>query len=152
MYKFGRRSESKLKECHADLIAIHYLAISWTKIDYGLSECARTIEKAREMFITGKSTLNPDAGQLSKHIVNEDGVAMASDIYIYHPDRQTRQKLQYDIPSLCYVAGVIQSAADWLLSEGKISHQIRWGGNWDMDGVILIDQNFDDLPHFELIK
>ena len=28
---------------------------------------------------------------------------------------------------------------------------IRWGGNWDMDSTIIDDQNFDDLPHFEIV-
>jgi peptidoglycan L-alanyl-D-glutamate endopeptidase CwlK len=38
-----------------------------------------------------------------------------------------------------------------LLVEGKISHAIRWGGDWDSDDI-FDDQNFDDLPHFELVK
>jgi hypothetical protein len=28
---------------------------------------------------------------------------------------------------------------------------IRWGGNWDMDGEPITDQDFQDLVHFELI-
>lgn len=27
---------------------------------------------------------------------------------------------------------------------------VRWGGNWDNDAVMLDDQDFDDLGHFEL--
>lgn len=27
---------------------------------------------------------------------------------------------------------------------------IRWGGDWDSDGLLLVDQGLDDGPHFEL--
>ena len=27
--------------------------------------------------------------------------------------------------------------------------KIRWGGDWDMDTQVK-DNNFDDLPHFEI--
>ena len=37
-----------------------------------------------------------------------------------------------------------------LWEKGLIDHVIRWGGNWDSDGVIIRDQGFDDLVHFEL--
>jgi peptidoglycan L-alanyl-D-glutamate endopeptidase CwlK len=29
-------------------------------------------------------------------------------------------------------------------------HKVRWGGDWDSDGETQ-DQNFHDLPHFELV-
>jgi peptidoglycan L-alanyl-D-glutamate endopeptidase CwlK len=29
-------------------------------------------------------------------------------------------------------------------------HKVRWGGDWDSDGDTQ-DQNFHDLPHFELV-
>ena len=59
---------------------------------------------------------------------------------------------KWDNEHLSYLAGLIHGVTEMLLVEGKITHKIRWGGNWDMDGVILIDQTFDDRPHFELIK
>jgi len=27
--------------------------------------------------------------------------------------------------------------------------KIRWGGNWDMDGEPVTDQEFQDLVHYE---
>ena len=35
--------------------------------------------------------------------------------------------------------------------EGKITHKLRWGGNWNGDGLIVEGQSLVDLPHFELI-
>lgn len=45
----------------------------------------------------------------------------------------------------------------WLVLAGAIlgvarvaRENVRWGGNWDCDAIILDDQDFDDLGHFEL--
>lgn len=153
MFRFGNNSRSKLDQCHQDLIKIHETAISLSRIDYGISEGSRTIDRARELFNQGKSTLDPDEGELSKHVITADyPLAMATDIYIYHPVLIIRRRLAYDVSSLCYIAGGIMSIADALLKEGEISHKVRWGGNWDMDGEIISDQDFDDLCHFELIE
>ena len=70
----------------------------------------------------------------------------AVDIYAYYDG-----KAQYDITHMSYLAGVIIGVAKILYDDGEIDHEIRWGGNWDSDGKILIDQSFDDTPHFELI-
>jgi len=43
------------------------------------------------------------------------------------------------------------ATAERLYNEGKITHKLRWGGDWDSDKV-FDDQNFDDLPHFELVS
>jgi len=151
-FQFGLRSTEKLNTCHTDLIKIHTTAIKLTRVDYGISEGSRSIERARDLFAQGKSKLDPDQGQLSKHITtSENPLSLATDIYIYHPDPRIRQRLIYDLDSLCFVAGCIVTVAEGLLIDGEISHRVRWGGNWDLNGEILTDQNFDDLCHFELI-
>ena len=38
-----------------------------------------------------------------------------------------------------------------LLKNGEIYHNVRWGGDWNMDNNFK-DQKFNDLPHFELVK
>lgn len=76
--------------------------------------------------------------------------SQATDIYIYHPDLEMRRKLAYNIGSLCYVAGVIINCMQELLEQGEINYHLRWDGSCNSDGVILQDQTFDDLPHFEL--
>jgi len=48
------------------------------------------------------------------------------------------------VMALSYIAGhIVQIGRE----EGII---IRWGGDWDRDGDLL-DQNFDDLFHFEVV-
>lgn len=41
------------------------------------------------------------------------------------------------------LAGIVLATAH------ELGINIRWGGDWSMDGDIF-DQEFDDLPHFEL--
>lgn len=158
--EFGQRSKANLRTCHIDLQKIMALAINRTNIDFGISQGERPFDLQLQYFLQGKTTLDPRVSsslKRAKHVTGENtprptGQAEAVDIYIYHPDLATRRKLAYDIPSLAYVAGVVQSCAAELYDIDEVEHLIRWGGNWDSDGVILQDQSFDDLPHFELVK
>jgi peptidoglycan L-alanyl-D-glutamate endopeptidase CwlK len=147
-YQFGKRSLDNLKTCHADLQAVLKLALSRSKVDFGISEGHRSIERQKLLFDQGKSKID---GIVKKGKHNYSP-SLAADIFIYHPDLELRRKLVYDTESLSYVAGLIDSCAEELFEKGEISHKIRWGANWDSDGVIALDQAFDDYPHFELIK
>ena len=49
----------------------------------------------------------------------------------------------YDQAHLCYIAGIVLAIARLR------GIPVRWGGNFNRDGQIL-EQSFDDLPHFEL--
>lgn len=147
-FKFGKNSLKKLQTCHEDLQKIMNLALSRSKIDFGITEGYRSIERQKELFDQGKSKID-GINKKGKHNYNP---SEAVDIYIYHPNVQTRRKLAYDRVHLAYVGGIIESCAEELLNECKITHKVRWGANWDQDGVIDYDQSFDDYPHFEIIK
>ena len=145
--KFGDRSLKNLHTCHTDLQKIFYLAIKISRVDFGISEGHRSLERQRELYQQGKSKINGTTKK-GKHNIHP---SMAADIYAYHPDINVRRKIIYDIPTLSYLAGTITAIAKELKEKGEITHDIRWGGNWNKDGVILHDQSFDDLPHYELI-
>lgn len=145
--RFGKNSLEKLYTCHEDLQKILFLAISRTGVDFGISEGERSLERQLELFKKGKSTID-GISRKGKHNYSP---SMAADLYVYHPDRETREKIAYDKVHLAYIMGIVASCAAELLEEGKITHKIRWGGNWDGDGVLIIDQKFNDMPHLELI-
>lgn len=142
MYKFSEISKNKLSECHADLQLIMDKAISITNIDFGIAESYRSTAKQYRYFLQGKSKLD-GITRKSKHNLRP---SMAVDIFPF-----VNNTPNWDNEHLTYLSGVIQTVGALLLKSGKIKHSIRWGGNWDMDGTILIDQSFDDRPHFELI-
>ena len=145
-FKFGTRSSQNLDTCHKDLQKIMKLAISRTQVDFGISEGYRSVERQKQLFDEGKSKID-GINQKGKHNYNP---SLAVDIYAYHPDLETRRKLAYDRMTLAYIGGIVDACAAELLEKGETSHTIRWGANWDSDGVIDYDQSFDDFPHFEL--
>lgn len=147
-HSFGKGSTSKLNTCHDDLVKIMKLAITESKVDFGVSEGHRSLLRQKQLFDKDKSKIDG----VSKKGKHNYIPSLAADIYIYHPDLATRKKLAYDKVHLAYVAGIIQASAQELESNGEITHVIRWGANWDSDGIIDFDQLFDDYPHFELIK
>lgn len=148
MYSFGNTSLKRLNSCHKDLIKIAKLAISRSRVDFGISEGFRSIAKQQEYYNAGKSQIDG----INKKGNHNYYPSLAFDFYAYHSDSETRAKIAYDKCTLSYIAGILMSCASELLEKGEITHKLRWGGNWDMDGVILQDQSFDDLPHIELIK
>ncbi len=155
-HKLGITSRERLATCHRDLQAIMELAITRSNVDFSITQGARSFDLQLEYYKGGKSKLDPriESNLLrAKHVTLEGirDMAEAVDIAIYGPGN-LRQEMLYDINSLCYVAGVVQSCARELYDCGEICHLIRWGGNFDKDAVILKDQSFDDLPHFELYK
>lgn len=101
----------------------------------------RSNEEQERLFAEGRSKLR--AGQ-SKHNEQEhfedgpDGkLVHAVDMVPYPIDWK-------DAKRFVFMAGIMMAFAE----DEEVP--IRWGGNWDRDMVILDDQNFDDLPHFEL--
>lgn len=55
-----------------------------------------------------------------------------------------------NISRFYWFAGYVMGIAQRLKDEGKITHAIRYGGDWDSDKEIDEDK-FKDLVHFELI-
>ena len=144
-YQFGKRSKEKLAQCHADLQLIANESLKVSRMDFGVSEGHRTIEKQQEYFNAGKSKV--DGIKIKgKHNYQP---SLAIDIYAYIPGKGS---LAYNTNNLAYLGGVLTATAKRLLNEGRISHRLRWGFNWDMDGEIGTDQRFQDMPHFELKK
>lgn len=143
MYRFGKTSSERLSTCEMDMQKIMQQAIRVSDVDFGIAEGHRSIEKQQQYYKEGKSKID-GVTRLGKHNYLP---SLAVDIYPF-----VNGQAKWDNEHLSYLAGLIQGVAEMLYKKGEISHLIRWGGNWDMDGEILLDQSFDDRPHFELIK
>jgi len=147
-FSFGERSLQKLSTCHPDLQKIMRLAIKRSDVDFGITEGHRSVERQKQLYDEGKSKID-GITRKGKHNYSP---SLAVDIYIYHPDLETRRKLAYDKVHLAYVGGIISTCAKELYERGEVSHVIRSGYNWDSDGIIDFDQSFDDYPHHELVS
>ncbi len=141
--KFSKRSKEKLSTCHPDLIKIANKAIELSRIDFGISEGNRSLKRQKELYDQGKSKVDG----IRKRGKHNHSPSLAFDIYAY-----TGGKVSWETKHLCYLGGFIIGLSEKMLEDGEITHRLRWGGNWDMDGEIISDQTFQDLPHFELRK
>ena len=143
MYQFSKTSEQRLKTCHQDLQNVMNLALKRSNVDFGITSGYRSIEEQQKLYNQGRTTkgnivTNVDGiNKKSKHNYNP---SKAVDIYAWIG------KASWDQKHLCYLAGIIMTCAK------ELNVNLRWGGNWDGDGIIISDQNFQDLPHFELTK
>ncbi len=142
MYKFGNISKGRLRTCHKDIQLIMNEAIKITNVDFGILEGERSIKKQQQYFKEGKSKIDG----IKKKGKHNYSPSLAVDIYPYF-----NNGAKWDNEHLSYLSGIIHAVSEMLLKSGKVTHKIRWGGNWDMDGIILLDQSFDDRPHFELV-
>ena len=133
-YKFGRRSKKLLKDLHPDL---QFLLEEAIKVyDFSIIEAWRSKDQQNFLFNAGKSKLRwPKSKHNTKN--NLPGMVRAVDIVPYPIDWNDRERF-----ILLY--GIIEGIASY----NNIA--IRWGGAWK--GLAnMQDNNFDDLPHIELV-
>ena len=128
MPKFGKRSQERLNTCDEDLIALFQEVVKY--FDCSVLEGHRGEEKQNKYFNEGKSKLKYPKGRHNRKPSN------AVDVVPYPVDWNDREQMTY-------FAGFVKGVAY------KMGIPIRWGGDWNNNND-LKDNNFDDLPHFEL--
>lgn len=149
MFKLSDRSISRLDGVDARLVEVVKYAITVTRIDFGVIEGLRTVDRQKELVASGASmTMN------SKHI---NGSAV--DLMAYVGSRGSWELNLYDD-----IADAMKIAAI------EIDVPIRWGAAWQIndirewDGTMQDAMNqyidlrrsqgrrpFIDGPHFELM-
>lgn len=135
-YKFSRVSKNHLSECHVDLQIIFCRVIEI--YDCKVIEGYRDSTQQNILFEKGMSQLKWPSSSHNKK------PSMAIDVLPYPIDWADKERFHY-------FAGIVKGMTHMLLKEKVITRNIRWGGDWDSDNDFK-DQNFYDLPHFELIK
>ena len=105
---------------HKDLVAVIELAITYTEVDFMVTEGLRTPKRQAELYAAGATkTLN------SRHITGH-----AVDLAAY-----VAGQIRWDWPLYEKIAVAVKRAAE------DLGVSITWGGDWD---------SFRDGPHFEL--
>lgn len=149
MASFSDKSRKQLDTIHPDLRLIHERVISKYNFDHTILEGLRSDEMQLKYFLEGKSKIDPrdpDQHKKAMHLIKPDGWSHATDSAPSPIDFTNKEKAK---ARFYMFAGYMFAACAELLSEGKITHGIRWGGDWDGDKDFN-DQSFDDLPHFEI--
>ena len=128
MPKFGKKSRERLSSCDEDLIALFNEVVKY--FDCSVLEGYRGKELQNKYFKEGTSKLKYPDGRHNKKPSN------AVDVVPYPISWEDRERMTY-------FAGFVKGVAY------QMGIPIRWGGDWNCNNN-LKDNNFDDLPHFEL--
>ena len=133
MPTFGKRSRERLETCHGNLQTVFNRVIEI--IDCSVVEGYRDEETQNRYFNEGKSKVKYPNG---KHNRNpSDGIDVCP--YI-------NGSLSWDARHCLFFAGIVIGISEMM------GIKLRWGGDWDMDGEPVTDQEFQDLVHFELVN
>ena len=130
MAKFGKRSKERLSTCDEKLQKIFNEVIK--HVDCSVLEGHRSGERQNKLYDEGKTKVRYPNG---RHNANP---SRAVDVVPYPIDWHDRERFHLFAG---FVIGIAQS----------MGIKLRWGGDWNMN-FEEDDNNFDDLPHFELRK
>lgn len=136
MPRFSPESFSKLSTCHPDLQALFYEVIK--TFDCLIMEGHRCKEDQDLAVSEHRSQLSWPHG---KH---NSQPSMAVDVCPYPIDFNNLKRIYW-------FAGFVMGIAQKLKDDGKMTHSIRYGGDWNRNENID-DETFRDLVHFELIQ
>lgn len=136
MPKFGIGSKNQLATCHPDLQLIFIEVIKF--IDCQVLEGYRGQAKQEREFNEGDSKVHYPFG---KHNSNPSN---AADVAPFPIDWK-------NINRFYWFAGIVIGVAKMLKLHGKITHDIRYGGDWNRNYDITDEKGLRDLVHFELV-
>jgi len=142
-WDYGSRSISKLDTCHPDLVEVFHLYRQRQYFEITIIHGWRGEEVQHQAFIEGNSTKDwPD----SKHnFLDATGkpLSLAVDFgpWCLLPSGKWGVPWK-DTHAFAIIGGMLLACAK------ELGHNLRYGGDWDMDGQTT-DQNLMDWGHIE---
>lgn len=122
-FKLSNRSRKNLEGVDGRLVAVVEYAIEVTRVDFGVTEGLRTVQRQRELVAAGASqTMN------SKHITGH-----AVDVVAYIGPRISWELNLYD-----------DIADAFKLAAMEVGVPIRWGAAWHVPDIRLWDGTMQD--------
>lgn len=161
-HKLGTLSKKVYDTLHPDLQKVIDVALEKCVVDMTLYEGYRPPEVQFEYYKKGRRY---DDDTHSWVVVNRKAVITNIDGYKvkgnhnYNPSHAVdlrayvpgKEQLTWDHVHLTYIAATLITIAEFLYEKGEITHLLRWGNNWDLDGD-LSDNKLVDMPHLEIYK
>ena len=139
MAKFSQRSAERLNTCEYNLQRLFHRVIE--VIDCTILCGRRERQEQNELFDLGKSRVEwPD----SKHNAVHPELSKAVDVAPYYLGAPHIRWNKKSLFRWYFFGGIVLGIAQ------ELEISIRWGGDWNGDTYVL-DQKFNDLPHFELL-
>ena len=128
MAKFGKSSKKRLATCDERLQKVFNEVIKY--VDCSILEGYRSEERQNYLFQEGRTKVKYPKGR------HNSNPSRAVDVTPYPVDWDDRERQTLFAG---FVLGIARS----------MDIRLRWGGDWDMDFQVM-DNRFDDFPHFEL--
>tara|TARA_R110000824_G_scaffold55664_6_gene153217 strand:+ start:1324 stop:1716 length:393 start_codon:yes stop_codon:yes gene_type:complete len=128
MASFGKKSQERLNTCDPRLVELFEEVVE--HFDCTVIQGYRDEAEQNKAFEDGFSKLKYPKGSHNKY------PSLAVDIAPYPIDWKDRDRFHF-------FAGFVKGIAS------QMGLNIRWGGDWNSD-THTKDNNFDDLPHFEV--
>lgn len=143
MPSFGKRSSRRLEDLHPHLTSLLLECIHY--VDFSVLETHRSPERQERLVSLGRSmTMN------SKHL------SLPAQAFDFCPWPMTKQ--DWTLPDrFIGTAHYILAVNAQMQKDGRLpaTYHLRWGGDWDSDGLYgrahKDDQTFDDLGHIEMV-
>ena len=125
---FGKKSKERLNTCDSNLQKVFNEVIK--HVDCSVLEGHREKERQNKLFEEGKTKVKYPNGRHNRQ------PSSAVDVTPYPVDWKERERQTL-------FAGFVIGVAS------QMGINLRWGGDWDQDFQV-VDNRFDDFPHFEL--
>ena len=125
---FSKRSKSRLSTCDERLQEVFTEVIK--HVDCSVLEGHRSKERQNKLYDEGRTKVKYPNGR------HNSNPSKACDVTPYPVDWKDRERQTLFAG---FVIGVARS----------MGYNVRWGGDWDMDFQVM-DNRFDDFPHFEI--
>tara|TARA_B110000467_G_C18300684_1_gene471159 strand:- start:125 stop:517 length:393 start_codon:yes stop_codon:yes gene_type:complete len=129
MAKFGKRSRKALATCDTRLQEVFNEVVN--HIDCSVLEGHRDELRQNKLFVEGATQVKYPDGRHNSLPSN------AVDVTPYPVDWEDRERQTL-------FAGFVLGIASGM------GIKLRWGGDWDQDFKVM-DNRFDDFPHFEIV-
>ncbi len=142
MNRWSANSSSQLASCHEELQLLFGIVLQI--YDCSILKGFRGNHEQHQAFLSGASQLDwPDGKHNGMPSMAVDAKPYISEINV---DGRNPKHLKY----FYAFAYVVIAVAAMLYEAGRMTHKIRWGGDWDSDRN-MDDQGLIDLYHFELV-
>ena len=125
---FSKRSKSRLSTCDERLQEVFTEVIK--HVDCSVLEGHRSKERQNKLYDEGRTKVKYPNGR------HNSSPSKAVDVTPYPVDWEDRERQTLFAG---FVIGIARS----------MGYNLRWGGDWDMDFNVM-DNRFDDFPHFEI--
>lgn len=155
MFGYGQKSNLQLDTVEDALANVMRLAIQKSPVDFSILEGARTLNRQYELFAKGRSVAELRAAGVPSNVIaqpTEIKVTWTLKSNHFVPAGHTKGRA-VDVGVYPYDPSVGRAvyakiAVAVFAAAKELGVKIRWGGDWDGDGVV--DKGETDLGHYEL--